>query len=124
MSTQLILSVTFEKLSTRADKSISLHFSTQELTPDHMSKLLEHLHQYSHMLIKGTDIEDKDMQEMDAVGVDPDEFVKGKTPGQRLRSVLYLLAKQQDKEKDFELYYKQKMELLITQIKEKLDEDS
>jgi len=122
MSTQLILNVTFDKLSTRSDKTIALSFTTQELTPEHMSKLLEHLHQYSHMMIKGSEIEAMDISALNQVDTDETEFAKGKSKSERLRSVLFLWAKQLGKDEDFETFYKNKMEHLITYIKEKLDE--
>ncbi len=43
-----------------------------------------------------------------------------KTPSQRLRAVIYLLAKKRN-EADTELFYRRCMEKLIDQIKDKLD---
>ena len=50
------------------------------------------------------------------------EFKGDKTPGQRLRAVLFRLWEQNSSttKGDFETFYKSRMERLITQIKEKL----
>lgn len=44
-----------------------------------------------------------------------------KTPGKRLRSVLFVLWKQEGSRGDFELYYRERMEKFIEHVKTKLD---
>lgn len=51
---------------------------------------------------------------------DPDG--KGKTPGQRLRAILFILWTQNGSKDDFEVYYKNKMEILIEKLKEQIED--
>ena len=44
-----------------------------------------------------------------------------KTPGQRMKAVLFLLWKQQNEAIDFDVFYKQKMNGLIEHLKLKLN---
>jgi hypothetical protein len=47
---------------------------------------------------------------------------KDKTPSKRLRSVLFILWKQKGSVGDFEVYYREQVEKIITKIKSMLDE--
>jgi hypothetical protein len=122
INNMIIISVTLDKISTRVDKTIKIEFTTQELSAGDMTALFEHLHQYSYLALKDADIDKHDVSELNQMQTDPDAFVKGKTPGQRLRAVLYLYAKQLGKEKEFEQFYAQRMENLIELIKGKLED--
>lgn len=46
----------------------------------------------------------------------------GQTPSKRLRSVLYVAYKQKEREQDFEAWYRNQMEAIITKIKETLED--
>ena len=106
----IIISVTLDKISTRSDKTIKIEFSTQELVPGDMTALFKHLHKYSYLALKEAEIDAYEINELNEIQTDPDTFVKGKTPGQRLRAVLYLYAKQQGKDKDFANFYENHIE--------------
>lgn len=103
--------------SDKVDGSARLSFVTRELQ-DAEIILLRRLRGMEGWLLFG----DTRPSEEDIPKVDPD--VEQKTPGQRLRSVLFLLWKQSGEEENvtFTEYYKTKMELIISRLKGKLDD--
>jgi len=102
------------RCSTRADGSLSLSFSTPELPPESKVAFMELQNRNCKMLLEPQD--ETEMLKHDIKG----EFDR-KSPSQRLRSVLFIMHKQQESVKPFDEWYLQWMEGLIQSIKDKLE---
>ena len=114
----LKLPATIETIKSRVDGTWSLLIGTQELLEEQASALLKLNRKLGWLLFKEVAFEEADLINI------PDtkpEFKGDKTPGQRLRAVLYLLWKQTKSDKNFDEFYKIKMEKLISWAKEKLE---
>lgn len=97
-----------QKVQTMSDKTIQIRLGLQELPPTEMAKVFGALNS-------------------DIVEVDfdiPKDESQGKSPSQRLRGALYVLFSQQENVqshyKDFEVFYRAKMEDFIGAVKERL----
>ncbi len=102
------------RVSTRSDGSLTLSFSTPELKPDEKVAFMEVQNSNLKMLLQPSDNDPAELKE-----------VKGqfdtKTPGQRLRSVLYIYWKQADGTGEFENFYRRQIEEIINNIKQRLE---
>jgi hypothetical protein len=100
--------------SSKSDGSASIKFATQELTPDDFGLLKENLNSFG-WLVFSEQIREEDV---------PTENVyqDTKSPSTRQRDVLFLVFKTKfpDK-KDFDTYYRKRMEIFIDKIKEELN---
>lgn len=99
--------------STRSDGSLGLRFATPELKPDEKTAFFELLNLNLKMLLQPdgeTPAELKDVK---------GEFDK-KTPGERLRAVVFVWWKQGGETGDFDDFYRKKMEVLIDFVKGQL----
>lgn len=110
------LFVEIESLSTRADKSIKVVLSTQELPPESMSALFGLRHRAVYAAFLDTPITVEDIKIPDR---EP-EFASQKSPSERLRNVLYRIWEQDGKVGDFETWRIGQMEIIIDQQKSKL----
>lgn len=98
----------------RMDKSIALRFETQELSTEAFADI-DTLHQvYGWLVFKESEIQDEDIP----TETPTDET---KTPSQRLRAVLFVWWQQSRSELPFDVFYRNKMEVLIETVKKKLD---
>ncbi len=101
--------------SSRSDGSAGVRFATQELDEKDFIELKRGLNNFGWLVFKENDIKADDI---------PDEQAdESKKPSQRLRSVLYVFWQQNRRQEfpDFEVYYRTKMEEIITSVKSKLD---
>ena len=100
------------------DGSVSLAVETQELSPMKAGELFGLRNKLVAMYLSEKEtIPQRDLDQIDAVGVEQ----KGKTPSQRLRSVLFLNWKQDNEGyNDFSNYYANKMERYIETLKSNL----
>jgi hypothetical protein len=98
--------------STRVDGSIGLKFATPELSASDKAAFFELLNLNMTMLLQPSGEEPKELKEVKG------EF-DTKTPGQRLRAVLYVLWKETDGTGEFEEFYRRRMNSIIDKIKEK-----
>lgn len=100
--------------ATRSDGSLSLRFSTPELSPDEKVAFMEIQNTNLKLLLQPVDNEPAELKE-----------VKGqfdtKTPSQRLRAVLFILWRQADGTGDFEDFYRRRIEDIINSVKRKLE---
>ncbi len=109
---QVPVSVT--NMKPMADKSWRLTFdSEKELSGEEVKVLVDNYQGLGWLVYSPNEIQHTDI---------PEESVEGETKSQssRLRSVIYILWCQQGKKGDFELYYRQYLETLITFVKSKL----
>ena len=100
--------------STKKDGSLGIRISTPELTEEEMATIFKLTGISCDVFIKPRDDE---LEEIVVV----DKDLEQKTSSQRLRAVLFVLWKQEEGLGDFSVFYKDRMEKLITAIKNKLD---
>lgn len=106
-----------EKIETRSDKTIKLTIGTQEITPEQATELFALKQKLGFFFFAEKPIEVDDIDIPDFVS----EFKGDKTPGQRLRAVLYVKWQQLGKQGNADDYYKQQIERFIDAVKEKLE---
>ena len=103
------------KANPMKDGGMSLGFQTNEMTHEEKVLLMEKLNSFGWLAFKENEINTGEMPNEDAED-------KNKTPSRRLRAVLYVLSQQQGiKQENFELFYREKMEKIISWVKTKLD---
>jgi hypothetical protein len=107
------LDIIINRINSHVDHSLGFSASTPELTTEEKVAFMEL--QGCNLKAVLTPIDEPNVPE---VKVDKD--LESKTPGQRLRAVLYVLWEQGKKEKEFEVFYKYNIERFIDLIKEKL----
>jgi hypothetical protein len=113
--------VILNRVSTRADGSLSLNFETQEMDAESTTVLIKlcRIELVALLTPKGVPLE---------APIEVKSEAQSKTPSQRLRAVVFALfafEKEQGKiAKDelFEFYYAKKMEKVIEWVKSKLPE--
>lgn len=102
-------------LRSKADRSISVSFSTPELSTQEKALFFE-----LQGIVVDLAITPREDATAETYVVDSD--LKRKSQAQRIRSVLFLLWKQENPDQDFETFYKERTEKVIEWIKDKLDE--
>lgn len=107
---------TIEKVETRSDGTLKLVIGTQELVPEDEAEVMRLKRQLGWFVFAVTE----NITETD-IPTEKLEFKNEKSHAQRLRAVLYRLW-EQDKQgyKEFEGFYRGKMDKLIDSLKEKL----
>jgi hypothetical protein len=106
-----------EKITTMRDKSLRIWVDTPELSPEDMATLMALYGKEGVFVFSVSDIKEEDMLDLPEVKVERGE----KTPGQRLRGVLYVLWEQSKTGKTFDEFYRDYMSKLIETIKGRLD---
>jgi hypothetical protein len=100
--------------STRADKSLSLRFSSPELEPSQKVAFMELQGANLKVIIQPMDSSPEEL-------VTVDREIQTKTPSQRLRSILFVAFQQQAQEKSFDLFYNNRMAQICDAEKAKLE---
>jgi hypothetical protein len=104
------------KVETMSDGGLKLVIFTQELDPTDKAEVMNLYNKQGWFVFSDTGITEVD------IPTEQVEYQGEKTPGQRLRGVLYRLWEQDHAGfKDYETFYRSRMERLIEQIKEKLN---
>lgn len=118
---KLIFDGSIERVSTRRDKTISLLIGSQELSPEMNARLFNLANKHTKILISDTNITEGEASEVEKVVI---EKQKGKTPSQRLRGALFGLyeASANKSVNTFEDFYLYEMELIISDIKLKIEQ--
>jgi len=118
MST-ILLPAIYEGSRDLKDRTKKLTFQTNEVTPQQASDLQVCVQQFVYLAVKPEAFTKEQVDVISNLKTDYDDF--GKTPGQRLRAVIFRLWEQQNEGyKDFNLYYAFKMEGFINHLKSKL----
>jgi len=102
------------RCSTRSDGSLSLNFSTPELTPDEKVALMELQNKNLKMLLQPTESEPVELKEVKG------QFDR-KTCSARMRGLLFVYWKQSDGTGEFEDFYRRWYESAMESIKDKLE---
>ena len=114
----IILPATIEGIATRKDRTVRVTIGTQELTPDKAGHLMSLQNALCYVAIKKEDFTHDEEAELDKLKANE---VNGKTPSQRLRSVLFRYWEQDKKNfETFAQYYDYMMERIIDTYKSKL----
>ena len=108
------LNTIITSIRSKKDGSLGLTLSTPELSVPEKSVFLE-----LHNINLDMELTPLDHIASEVVSVDKD--LETKTQSQRIRSVLYLIWKQEGEEGEFSLYYKHKTEKYLEFLKAKLD---
>lgn len=119
MSKGLVLQAQIEGVRTRKDHTYSITLGTQELSPEQGARLFALNNNIANVYISPNTIQTDLMKEIDLASVDMVDSQK--TPSKRMKAVLYLLWKNNNEGyDDSALYYQNKMEHLINQLKTRL----
>lgn len=108
------------KVTTMSHRSLRVVADTQEnLTDEQMAKVMAYHGKLGWFCFLP---EERKIDTLDVLNTPPMEWDKdnGKTPGQRLRGVLYVMWEQKKSTDTFAQFYEQSMERIINQLKEKL----
>ena len=119
--TKIILPAVLKPITRKVDKSVKLSFDSREISPEEALAL---------MALEGSEMwlcmsaEQKDAESI------PDDLgaieIGEKTVGQRMRSVMFILYKQEVAKGKyigiFDNFYKERMEKLIQLMKDKIDD--
>ncbi len=108
------------KVSTLSDGSLSINIHTQELPDDTMMRIFNLRKKPGMVMISSEGISEEDIKLVEEY-TSEFEVGKGKTPSQRLRSVLYVVWEQGDQKYDFPIWYETQMERIINKYKVTLD---
>jgi hypothetical protein len=119
---KLLIPVQLDNYSNRKDKTVSIRFITQEMSPVQIMNIHKMIDAYGYLYFKAeTEITQSEKEELDALHTDLLDD-PSKTPSRRLRGALYRLWEQDPKGfTEFGGFYKSHMEKLIQQIKDRLD---
>jgi hypothetical protein len=115
----ITIATTVEGIRTRKDNTCAITFGTQELTPSQAGDLFHLNGKFCYLAIKPETFRKEEIEAMDELKTDFED--NGKSPGQRLRGVLYRKW-ENNKEgfSTFTLYYEHNMEKIITHFKSQL----
>ena len=108
------------KVSTLSDGSLSINIHTQELPEETMMRIFNLRKKPGMVMISSEGISEEDIKLVEEY-TSEFEVGKGKTPSQRLRSVLYVVWEQGDQNYDFPIWYESQLERIINKYKSTLD---
>jgi|SRR3990167_5363862 len=116
---KIILDGLIEGLNTRADGSVKVIFSTQELDSSKGGELFQLRGKYCKALFSDSNISKVEEELIDKTEIA--QTGKQKTSSQRLRSVLFIKHQQSGLQISFDDFYRTEMETIIQTIKSKLE---
>lgn len=108
---------TISKVMTLADNTVRIQVDAQEAPAEQMADLFAMKGGLGWFLYSENSIKHEDVKDLPEI---KPEFGE-KTPAARLRGVLYVMWEQTKSSLTFEQFYRERMEQLITLIKEKLN---
>lgn len=115
----LLRDVTLNRANRKADKSVSITFTTQlEESSEGFMEIDKLLNQSGVIYFKDKgNLTEEEIKELDNFDVK----IEGKSQSQRLRNVLYILHHQLNDNTDFKEFYKNETEKIIIHYKDKLE---
>ena len=117
----IVLTTIFEGMASRRDGTFKLVFGTNELTPNQVSELSKALNKVIYMAMKIDQFKTEEVEILD--GLESGYEDTGKSQAQRIRSVLFVNWKQNNRGfTDFEAYYRHQTEAFINHMKGKLEQ--
>jgi len=116
----LLIGAILEGVRSLKDRSYKLTFETSEPSEDQALAIHNNLLCAGYLAFKDEPFRDEELKQLEDLKSDFE--LKNKTPGQRLRAVLYRLWEQHPEGfKSFPLYYEFKMDQITEHFKGKLD---
>ena len=111
----------FNKYESKANGSVKFTFTSQtDVKTDLLATLISFIDNMGYLNFAVRQIEAADL--IDLPEPDKTKYDQGKTPAKRLRSVIYVVFKEKGgDDKDFPAYYDKAMEVLIQEVKSKLE---
>ena len=118
---KILKQVSLDSVTRKKDKSVGLRFTTDlEQSSQELADMDEGMGSRGVLYYKAHgELTQQEVDELDTVDIE----LEGKTKSQRLRAVMYILWKQQGEQGDFKEFYSQKMEKIISQIKDRLEDE-
>jgi len=116
MTETFVVSADFSKMTSRANHTFDITFNTSELG-ENAGKLLPHLNKAGTLAFKIGELSNEEIETLPEVKDDSTR----KSDSQRLRAVLYLLWNQGEKKVSSDQFYRDHMEKIINQIKDRLE---
>lgn len=115
----ILLSAIIENIATRADGTVKVVLGCQEMSATRAGELMTLNRKLAAVYLSPKEtVSQKEIDQVEAV----DPVMPAKTPSQRMRNVLFVLWQQSPEGfKDFDSFYKYKMEGYIDAIKENLN---
>ena len=110
------LPATIDGVRTLKDGGLRMTVDTNELSTEEMAEVFTLKEKFVWLAIAETDIKEDELNVPEVMT----EFKNEKTPSQRLRNVIYVYWEQNKPTKTFDEFYRQKMEQIISFIKDKL----
>lgn len=114
----LIVSGILENITSRKDHTWKLVFGTNELTPEQVSEIARALDKFVFIGLKVDEFKSAETEIIENLETGVDD--NAKTQSQRIKSILYLLWKQNSEGFDFDSYYRSKTEKFIEHLKSKI----
>jgi len=116
----LLIPAILESVRSLKDRTWKIGFETNELSPEQSACINENLRQVGYLAFKRDEFKTEEIKILTDLKADFE--IEKKTPGQRLRAVLYK-SWEQKKEgfEEFSRYYEFRMEKIIEFYKAKLD---
>lgn len=108
------VAATLEGVRALKEGGLSLSFHSQELSKEEMVSVMQFYQSFGYLLFSPEQLGEEDIPK-EKLSADEE-----KSPSKRLRSILFILWKQQGGEGDFEAFYRKKMEAIIEQLKGRL----
>ena len=116
---KIILECIVDTIASKVDSSISVKISTQELDSRSAGDLFQLRGKFCKVMFS-----DNNITTLEAEMVDATQLVggkKNKTESQRLRATLFRLHEQQQSSEDFDVYYRNEMNKIISHYQTKLE---
>lgn len=115
----ILLPAQLEGVRTRKDRTLSLSFGTQEISPDKMGQLMTMNQSVCFLAVKPDPFSKEETNLIADLKADIE--LQAKTPAQRLRGVLFRLWEQQGDTEEFTTYYEREMHKITEHFKSKLE---
>lgn len=117
----ILIHAQIESISTRKDKTVKLVIGTQELPNKQAGELFSLQNNLVNCYLSTNAIQTDMLAEIDKVSVEMIETIK--SPSKRMKAVFFILWKQDNNGyDDFELFYRNRIEMIIEQLKNKISQ--
>lgn len=117
MSNNITLPVLITGIASKVDGSVKVTLETRELPAQEAANLFALRNLEAWAILSPNQLNEVNLPKEKA-----DPSLGTKTPSQRLRNVLYVMWQQHGKNGDFEEYYRIKLDNIIEQLKDRLEQ--
>jgi hypothetical protein len=116
MSAPVQIAVTFDAANRKRDKSVGLRFTSNlEITTDDYMQMDRLLQSEGWLLFSPSELQEAD------IPAEPAQGREGKSRGQRLRAINFLIWQRAGTDEPFEIWYDRRFERMMDKLKEQLD---